>query len=124
MTTAEDLIAHRFSGIQLGIVEVIWPAYQWIDQVAFRPNDRICSVHIQSHVKPIEEGWAAVTRLMRELFDDSANLHIVFEISRCMRASDRAHIVAMSDSLFKVIASKVAPWRLKNGTMTSMLEPF
>ncbi|MEC3767504.1 hypothetical protein [Cupriavidus sp. SS-3] len=117
MTTAEELIANRLAGIQLGIFEIIWPAYPWIDQVAFRPNGRICSVHIQSHVEPIAEEWEGLTRLMRELFDvacDSASLHLVFEISST-GASERTHIVAMSDSLFKVIASKVAPWRLNNG---------
>ena len=117
MQTAEELIAQRLPGIQLGIFEVIWPACTWIDHVALRPNGRVCFVHIQSHVEPSDEEWEAGTRLMRELLgvaSDGANLSIVFELSR-MRTSDRNHVVAMSDTLFKVIASSVAPWRLRHG---------
>ena len=117
MKTAEELIAQRLPGIQLAIFEVVWPACAWIDHVALRPNGPVCFVHIQSHVEPSDEEWEAGTRLMRELLDvasDEANLSIVFERSR-MRPSDRTHIVAMSETLFKVIASWVAPWRLRNG---------
>lgn len=117
MRTAEELIAQRLSGIQLAIFENIWPIFTWIDHMALRPDGPVCFVHIQSHTKPSDEEWEDVTRLMGELLElasDKDNLQIVFELSR-VRPSDKTHVVAMSDTLFKVIASRVAPWRLSAG---------
>jgi hypothetical protein len=108
------------AGIQLGIFEVIWPAFRWIKGIWVKKGGQV-RFFIQVAELPGEEDWEDCQRLVKELLDVAAKSYGAelsggYTIQYGLEVlQDQEYLELMSDRVFKQIAQEVAPWRLNSG---------
>lgn len=110
-----DAIEDKLAGIQLAILELIWPAFTWIDQIAMSVAASKCSVYVQADVRPSSMERDDCARLLGEIFDEVlAGTQIRLEVI-CGKQTPLGYREVLSQEIFKAIAKEVAPWRLDAG---------
>src|SRR5918993_5721885 len=67
----QDRFDGLLAGIQLGIFEVIWPTFRWIESIWVKKGDQF-HLFIQVAELPGEEEWEDFQRLAKELLDVAA----------------------------------------------------
>lgn len=115
-----DRLNSLWAGIQLGIFEVIWPTFRWIEGIWGKKESQV-HLLIQVSELPDEESWEDCQRLMKELLDVTARSYEAefragYTIQHSLQApQDQEYMELISDRIFKRIAEEVAPWRLESG---------
>ena len=115
-----DEFRDSLHGIQLGLFEVIWPTFRWIEKIWIMRAEDI-HVFIQTAPEPNEDNREDCRRLFDELLEVAARHHpTTFSLGRRYKfspspPSEVEYVEVMSDDIFKQIAGRHAPWRLERG---------
>lgn len=112
-----EVIEKKFAGIQLALFELIWPTFDWIEVIYVGAKPEGCVVYLQVEQLPDMDEENDCKRLMREVFEpvlEGTGIPLTVSISK-QNAALKGFKEALSDSIFRMIAHEVAPWRLDVG---------
>jgi len=119
MTDREDRdLLGLFAALQLGIFEVIWPAFPWIGKIWATYQDRL-RLFVETPDLPGPEAQSDFERLLGELLDAARarsplTLGAASEVEYGS-SSPHGFSELFSESIFKQVAQRHAPWRLDQG---------
>jgi hypothetical protein len=113
-------------GFQLVLFEIIWPAFPWIKSIWIRENNRQLQLFVETTTEQDEKEWDDLDYLIRERFDVKEKMLNELEpdskhkIEHTIQhgpavPKNCGYRELISDRLFKKIAKKYAPRRLKLG---------
>lgn len=116
----QDRLLDALHGIQLGLFEVVWPTFRWIEKIWAKRDEKI-NLFIQTATEPTEKSREDCKRLFEELLEVAARYHPdALDLARRYQfglspPTEVGYIEVMSDDIFRQIAEKHAPWRLEHG---------
>jgi hypothetical protein len=115
--SSASVVDEKVAGIQLAVFELIWPTFEWIDTIFLKVDAKTCFVHLEAVQLPTESEQTDCARLVGEIFDsvlEGTPLHLKVTHEK-QAPTGQGYREIMSESIFKMIAEDVAPWRLEIG---------
>ncbi|MBR1247566.1 hypothetical protein JQ609_11535 [Bradyrhizobium sp. AUGA SZCCT0169] len=114
---SEDALNEKLAGIQLALFELIWPAFTWIKSIYAAADPQKCFIHIRADEPPSHAEWDDCVRLLNEIFASAAGNSKLSVEAECSGTPPPATAFReiMSQAIFELIATDVAPWRLHAG---------
>jgi hypothetical protein len=108
-------------GMQLAIFEVVWAVFPWIGAIWLKRSDHLVQLFIKVASVPGEDEREDCDRLLGEVIEAGARYDAAtFGGRHTIRygyavPAQEGFVELMSDRVFRAIARKRAPWRLRRG---------
>ena len=109
-------LGERLPGLQLAFFEIIWDTFRWIRSIWIKEVNDQYQIFVEASAPQDQKEWDDFGYLVERVFnvgEDHKIRHTLQHGSTVPKYCGYQEL--MSDRIFKEIAKKHAPWRLKEG---------